>query len=98
MVVVPNPHAAAHQKANARELVEAGAATLVMDEDFDADALLAAADLATDRDRLARMREATLARSRPNAAGASIRLLEALAAREPLPDPAEVERLSRAAA
>jgi UDP-N-acetylglucosamine--N-acetylmuramyl-(pentapeptide) pyrophosphoryl-undecaprenol N-acetylglucosamine transferase len=98
MVVVPYPHAAAHQKANARELVEAGAAELVMDEDFDADALVRAADLATDRPRLAVRREAALGRARPNAAGATVRLLEALAARQPIPDPGQVERISREAA
>ena len=36
MVVVPYPHAAGHQRANARVLVDAGAARLVEDEDFDA--------------------------------------------------------------
>ena len=39
MVVVPYPHAAGHQRANAASLVDAGAARLVDDEAFDADAL-----------------------------------------------------------
>ena len=39
MVVVPYPHAAGHQRANAASLVEAGAARLIEDEAFDADAL-----------------------------------------------------------
>jgi UDP-N-acetylglucosamine--N-acetylmuramyl-(pentapeptide) pyrophosphoryl-undecaprenol N-acetylglucosamine transferase len=98
MVVVPYPHAAAHQQANARELVESGAAELVRDEDFDAAALVRAAELAADQPRVARMREAALGRARPNAAGATVRLLEALAARGPLPGPDEIEQLSRDAA
>ena len=35
MIVVPYPHAAAHQRANAAELVAAGGARLVADEDLD---------------------------------------------------------------
>ena len=46
MVVVPYPHAAGHQRANAASLVEAGAARLIADEDFDAAALLDAAGAA----------------------------------------------------
>ncbi len=42
IVVVPYPHAAGHQKANARQLVEAGAGRLVDDAAFDAEALLEA--------------------------------------------------------
>ena len=44
-VIVPYPHAAGHQGANAATLADAGAARIVPDEAFDADALVAATDL-----------------------------------------------------
>ncbi len=47
-VIVPYPHASGHQGANAGILAEAGAARIVPDEDFDADALVAAADILFD--------------------------------------------------
>ena len=65
MVVVPYPHAAGHQRANAASLVEAGAARLVEDEAFDADALLDAAALLDDPVAHARMSEAARALGRP---------------------------------
>jgi UDP-N-acetylglucosamine--N-acetylmuramyl-(pentapeptide) pyrophosphoryl-undecaprenol N-acetylglucosamine transferase len=98
MVVVPYPHAAAHQTLNARELTQAGAAQLVRDENFDAEALVGAADLACDRPRLAAMSQAARALGRPNAAAAQVALLESLAADRPLPDHATIEQLSREAA
>jgi UDP-N-acetylglucosamine--N-acetylmuramyl-(pentapeptide) pyrophosphoryl-undecaprenol N-acetylglucosamine transferase len=94
LVVVPYPHAAAHQQANARELVDAGAAQLVADEDFDGQALLQAADLALDEPRRARMAAASRSLGRPGAAAATASLLLALAEGRPLPDVARIERLA----
>jgi UDP-N-acetylglucosamine--N-acetylmuramyl-(pentapeptide) pyrophosphoryl-undecaprenol N-acetylglucosamine transferase len=94
MIVVPYPHAAAHQRANASELVDAGAAILVADADLDGDVLRAAADLLFE-DRLADMAAAARSLGRPGAATATVDLLLALADRAPLPDPEQLERQSR---
>ena len=98
MVVVPYPHAAGHQRANAASLVEAGAAQLVEDDAFDADALLAASRLLDDPVAHARMSEAARALGRPGAADAVAALVRAAAARQPFPDVAEIDRLARGAA
>jgi UDP-N-acetylglucosamine--N-acetylmuramyl-(pentapeptide) pyrophosphoryl-undecaprenol N-acetylglucosamine transferase len=98
MVVVPYPHAAGHQRANAASLVEAGAARLVEDEAFDADALLAAADLLDDPVGHARMSAAARALGRPGAADAVAALVRAAAARQPLPETTEIDRLARGTA
>jgi UDP-N-acetylglucosamine:LPS N-acetylglucosamine transferase len=98
MVVVPYPHAAGHQEANARVLVEAGAARLVADEAFDAEALLGAAAILDDPATHAAMSAASRSLGRPGAADAVADLVMAAAQRRPLPDPAEVERRSRGAA
>ena len=87
MVVVPYPHAAGHQRANARVLAEAGAARLIEDEAFDAKALLEAAALLDDPQAHLRM----------SAAARAPGLVLALARRAALPDAAAVERRSRAA-
>jgi UDP-N-acetylglucosamine--N-acetylmuramyl-(pentapeptide) pyrophosphoryl-undecaprenol N-acetylglucosamine transferase len=97
MIVVPYPHAAAHQVANAAEMVESGAAIHVPDERFDGDTLRMAAAMLDDGERLAAMREATTGLGRPGAAAATAELLLALAARRPLPDPRAVEARSREA-
>ena len=97
MVVVPYPYAAAHQAANARELVEAGAAELVADEDFDADALLSASDLLADPARLAAMQAAARSQGRPGAAAATAAMLSALAERRLPPDAARIDHISRVA-
>src|SRR5207342_882503 len=95
IVVVPYPHAAGHQRANARALVEAGAARLVDDVAFDAAALLEAAALLDDPATHAAMSAAARTFGRPAAADAVADLVSATAERRPLPDPADVDRRSR---
>jgi UDP-N-acetylglucosamine--N-acetylmuramyl-(pentapeptide) pyrophosphoryl-undecaprenol N-acetylglucosamine transferase len=95
IVVVPYPHASGHQRANATSLVEAGAARLVEDEAFDADALLDAARLLDDPATHERMSTAARALGRPGAADAVAELVLAAAAREPFPDAADIDRLAR---
>ena len=94
-VIVPYPHAAGHQTANAEVLAEVGAARLVPDETFDADVLVEAADLLADGPARARMAEAARAFGRPGAADAVAALVMAAAERRTFPDADEIERLSR---
>ena len=68
VIVVPYPHAAGHQEANARDMVAAGAARLIPDEAFDADALVEVAALLSDPARLDQMRAASRGLGRPGAA------------------------------
>jgi UDP-N-acetylglucosamine--N-acetylmuramyl-(pentapeptide) pyrophosphoryl-undecaprenol N-acetylglucosamine transferase len=95
MIVVPYPHAGAHQEANARELVEAGAAELIADDDFDGDALLGCCAILEDPARRERMASASRRMSRPGAANATAELLLDLAEHRTLPDAARLERLTR---
>jgi UDP-N-acetylglucosamine:LPS N-acetylglucosamine transferase len=67
----------------------------VADEDFDADALVAAADLLADEGTLAAMSIAARSFGRPGAADAVAELVLAAAERRPPPDPARIERISR---
>ena len=97
MVVVPYPHAAGHQRANARVLADAGAAVLIEDEAFDGPALLGAVALLDDADRVERMRLASRALGRPAAADAIGELVVALAERRPLPGRPTVEQIARGA-
>jgi UDP-N-acetylglucosamine:LPS N-acetylglucosamine transferase len=97
MVVVPYPHAAGHQRINAEEAVAAGAARLVEDEAFDADALLAAAAILADRKLHRSMAAAAHSLARPGAARAVAELVLAAARREPPPDLAAIEALAREA-
>ena len=95
MIVVPYPHAAGHQRANAVRLVEAGAARLIEDEDLDGPALLAAAAILDDPATHAAMSAAARGLGRPAAADAVATLLVALAERRPLPDAGTVARIAR---
>ena len=97
-VVVPYPYAGAHQRANAAELVAAGAARLVADEDFDAEALLEnVATILDDPSRHATMAAAARERGRPGAADAAAEILLALADRRPLPSEESVIRIAAGA-
>lgn len=97
VIVVPYPHAAGHQAANAQGLVDAGGALLVADEDLDVERLLEVTTLLDDPARLARMRDAARSVGRPGAATVTADLLECLAARSPLPGRAAIEAASRVA-
>ena len=94
-IIVPYPHAAGHQRANARQLVDAGAARLVDDDAFDADTLLEAARLLEDPVVHLDMAAAARALGRPGAAEAVADLVLAVGARDPLPDRAAVEQRAR---
>jgi UDP-N-acetylglucosamine--N-acetylmuramyl-(pentapeptide) pyrophosphoryl-undecaprenol N-acetylglucosamine transferase len=96
MVVVPYPHAGAHQRANAVALADAGAGELIENEAFDADALLGAVSILDVADRHAAMRAAARAMGRPGSADAVAELLLALAERRALPDAATVARIAAA--
>ena len=98
MVVVPYPHAAGHQRANAAALADSGAARVVDDEAFDAGALLDAARLLEDPAAHLAMAAAARALARPGAAKAVAELVLASAERRALPDAADLERLARGAA
>jgi UDP-N-acetylglucosamine--N-acetylmuramyl-(pentapeptide) pyrophosphoryl-undecaprenol N-acetylglucosamine transferase len=93
-VIVPYPHAAGHQGANAEILAEAGAARIVPDEAFDADALVAATDLLFDEPARAAMAAASRRFGRPRAAEAVAALVTALAERRPLPTAEAIEAIA----
>ena len=94
MIVVPYPHAGGHQRANAKVLTDAGAARSVEDADLDATTLLDAAAILDDPVAHLAMSAAARALGRPGAADAVTDLVLAAARREPLPDPAVIERRS----
>lgn len=97
MVVVPYPHAAGHQRANATSLVDAGAARLVDDAAFDADALLEAAALLAEPSAHAAMSAAARSLGRPGAAAAVAELVLAAASHRSPPDAEQLDRIARGA-
>jgi UDP-N-acetylglucosamine--N-acetylmuramyl-(pentapeptide) pyrophosphoryl-undecaprenol N-acetylglucosamine transferase len=83
MVLVPYPYAGAHQADNARPYVDAGAATLIPDEECGAERLRSEISRVVDDPALwRRMAEASRAAGRPDADGAVVALIrEAASAR-----------------
>jgi UDP-N-acetylglucosamine--N-acetylmuramyl-(pentapeptide) pyrophosphoryl-undecaprenol N-acetylglucosamine transferase len=98
MVVVPYPHAAGHQRLNAEEMVRAGAARLVEDEAFDAEALLAAAAILDDPAEQAAMAAVARSLARPGAADAVAELVMAAAERRRFPESGAIDAISRGGA
>jgi UDP-N-acetylglucosamine--N-acetylmuramyl-(pentapeptide) pyrophosphoryl-undecaprenol N-acetylglucosamine transferase len=98
LVLVPYPHAAGHQAANAQAVAAAGAAVVIPDSAFDGAALLEAAGILADPRRHLEMSTASRELARPGAAGAVAELVLALAERLPLPSADEIEARSRGAA
>jgi undecaprenyldiphospho-muramoylpentapeptide beta-N-acetylglucosaminyltransferase len=78
-VLVPYPHAGAHQWDNAHYLVEAGAAIAIADADLETGLVPTVLDLLADVDRRASMRQAARALARPDASGRIGQLLIDLA-------------------
>ena len=97
-VIVPYPHAAGHQGANAEILAAAGAARIVADDAFDADALVTASEILFDEPTRMAMAAAARRFGRPRAAEAIAALVLALAERRPLPDAAAIEAIARGVA
>jgi UDP-N-acetylglucosamine--N-acetylmuramyl-(pentapeptide) pyrophosphoryl-undecaprenol N-acetylglucosamine transferase len=97
MVVVPYPYAGAHQRANAAELVDGGAALYVEDDAFDSAALLDAVGIVDDPVRHASMSAAARALAKPNAADAVAEVVVALAERRALPSAEQVAAIAAGA-
>ncbi|MEO8469967.1 MAG: UDP-N-acetylglucosamine--N-acetylmuramyl-(pentapeptide) pyrophosphoryl-undecaprenol N-acetylglucosamine transferase [Chloroflexota bacterium] len=95
MIVVPYPHAGGHQRANARVLVEAGAAVEIEDADLDGPALLEAIGILDDPASHARMTAAARSLGRPGAADALAAIVMALGSRQAPPDVPAIDRMSR---
>ena len=95
IVVVPYPHAAGHQLRNAEEMVRVGAARLVEDGAFDAEALLAAVAILESPKEHAAMAAAARSLARPGAAAAVAELVLAAAEKRQFPGAGHIEAVSR---
>jgi len=84
-ILVPYPHAAGHQRANAAWLVDKGAARAVADAELDGERLLSEARELRDDGRRAEMAAAALRLARPDAAQRIADELLAMAEGRPLP-------------
>jgi UDP-N-acetylglucosamine--N-acetylmuramyl-(pentapeptide) pyrophosphoryl-undecaprenol N-acetylglucosamine transferase len=84
-ILVPYPHAAGHQQANAAWLVDQGAAVMVRNEELDGERLLAEAMALRDDEARSRMGHAALRLARPDAARRLAEELLAMAEGRPLP-------------
>jgi UDP-N-acetylglucosamine--N-acetylmuramyl-(pentapeptide) pyrophosphoryl-undecaprenol N-acetylglucosamine transferase len=84
-ILVPYPHAAGHQRANAGWLADQGAGRLVPDAELDGDRLLAEAGELRDDARRASIAAAALRLARPDAARRLADELLAMAEGRPLP-------------
>jgi len=84
-ILVPYPHAAGHQEANAAWLVNQGAALMVRNEELDGDRLVAEATALLDDAHRGRIAEAARALARPDAARRLAEELLAMAEGRPLP-------------
>jgi UDP-N-acetylglucosamine--N-acetylmuramyl-(pentapeptide) pyrophosphoryl-undecaprenol N-acetylglucosamine transferase len=94
LVCVPYPHAGGHQRRNAEAYAATGAARLVEDADFDADALVEASRLLEDPAAHLAMSAAARTAGRPGAAAAVAALVVAAAEHRPWPAPAEIARVA----
>ncbi|MEO8638287.1 MAG: UDP-N-acetylglucosamine--N-acetylmuramyl-(pentapeptide) pyrophosphoryl-undecaprenol N-acetylglucosamine transferase [Chloroflexota bacterium] len=84
-ILVPYPHAAGHQQANAAWLANQGAAVMVPDAELDGDRLVADARALLDDEHRARIGEKARALARPDAARLLAEELLAMGEGRPLP-------------
>ena len=84
-ILVPYPHAAGHQQANAAWLAAQGAAVVVRDAELDGDRLAAEATALLDDEHRARIGQAAQAVARPDAARLLAEELLAMGEGRPLP-------------